>query len=237
MKNKSNADRDPKDKEPRSRKAAGRKPSRKLEATRERILNAAAKVFSRKGYQLALLSDIAAEAGIHVTALYYHFDSKEHLVEEMLNRLARSVASRVNAAVGALDEDASFKDRILAAARAQMSAMLSETDYIKAHSRVLYQVPDDVRRRHFTILRVGYNLWRSLVNDAWLRGEIRRDLDTGVTTQLLMGCINWSQEWYKPGRLSPEEIAERAVDLVFDGMAPRPAARGAAGARKGRRRA
>ena len=29
-----------------------------------------------------------------------------------------------------------------------------------------------------------------------------------------MGCINWSQEWYKPGRLSPEELAERAVDVA-----------------------
>jgi len=204
-----------------SRKAAGRKPSRKLELTRQRIVNAAAKVFSRKGYQLALLSEIAAEAGVHVTALYYHFDSKEQLVEEMLNRLALSVANRVHSAVEALGPEASFRERLLTAARAQMAAIFSGSDYIKAHGRVLYQVPQEVRERHFTTLRLGYNFWRSLVNEAWLRGEIRRDLEPGITTQLLMGSINWSQEWYKPGRLSPEEIAERAVELAFDGMAPR----------------
>jgi AcrR family transcriptional regulator len=204
-----------------SRKAAGRKPSRKLEITRQRIVAAAAKVFSRKGYQLALLSEIAAEAGIHVTALYYHFDSKERLVEEMLNHLALRVANRVQAEVEALGEQASYRERILAAAKAQMAAILSETDYMKAHGRVLYQVPEDVRLRHFKILRLGYAIWRSLIHEAWLRGEIRRDLEPGITTQLLMGSLNWSPEWYKPGRLSPAEIAERAVDIAFDGMAPR----------------
>jgi AcrR family transcriptional regulator len=64
-----------------SRKAAGRKPSRKAEITRQRILRAASKAFASRGYQLALLGDIARDAGMHVTALYYYFDSKEHLVE------------------------------------------------------------------------------------------------------------------------------------------------------------
>jgi AcrR family transcriptional regulator len=204
-----------------SRKAAGRKPSRKAEVTRLRILKAAAKIFAQHGYHLALLGNIAREAGIHVTALYYYFDTKEHLVEEMLNRFATATDTAVRASVQALPAGASYREKITAAAITQVSAMLSDTDFMTAHSRVLYQVPQDVRDRHFVYLRAGLFFWRALIKGAWDSGEIRRELDPSIATQILMGSLNWTPEWYHPGRKTPAEIARDAVDIMFDGMAAR----------------
>jgi AcrR family transcriptional regulator len=51
--------------------------------TRRRILDAAAEVFSEQGYG-ARLSDIAERAGMKTGSLYYHFDSREDLVAEVL---------------------------------------------------------------------------------------------------------------------------------------------------------
>ena len=212
-----------------SRKAAGRKPSRKAEITRGRILKVAAKVFARHGYHLALLGNIAHDAGIHVTALYYYFDTKEHLVEEMLNRFATATDAAVRASVQALPAGASYRDKITVAAIAQVRAMLSETDFMAAHSRVLYQVPQEVRDRHFVYLRAGLFFWRALIKGAWDSGEIRRDLDPTIATQILMGSLNWTPEWYHPGRKTPEEIARDAVDSMFDGMVARPPAKPAKG--------
>ena len=206
-----------------SRKAAGRKPSRKAEITRWRILGVAAKVFARHGYHLALLGNIARDAGIHVTALYYYFDTKEHLVEEMLNRFATATDAAVRASVQTLPAGASYRDKITAAAIAQVCAMLSESDFMAAHSRVLYQVPQEVRDRHFVYLRAGLFFWRALIKGAWDSGEIRRDLDPTIATQILMGSLNWTPEWYHPGRKTPAEIARDAVDIMFDGMVARPA--------------
>ena len=217
-----------------SRKAAGRKPSRKAEITRLRILKAAAKIFARHGYQLALLGNIAREAGVHVTALYYYFDTKEHLVEEMLNRFASTNDAAVRASVQALPAGASYREKITAAAITQVSAMLSETDFMAAHSRVLYQVPQEVRDRHFVYLRAGLFFWRALIKGAWDSGEIRRDLDPTIATQILMGSLNWTPEWYHPGRKTPAEIARDAVDIMFDGMAARRSAKSAKSAATGR---
>lgn len=207
------------------RKATGRKPSAKLELTRLRILDAAAKVFSRKSYHLALLRDIAEEAGIHVTALYYHFDNKEQLVEAMMNRLATSGHERVLAAVEALPESATHRERIAAAARAQLASILVDREYMSAHARVLRQIPDEVLERHRAVLRQGFVFWRKLIKEAWKVGEIRKELDPTLATQILLGSLNWSAEWYRPGRLSPDQIAMQTVALVFDGMAPRETAK------------
>jgi AcrR family transcriptional regulator len=51
--------------------------------TRRRILDAAAEVFSEQGYG-ARLSDIADRAAMKTGSLYYHFDSREDLVAEVL---------------------------------------------------------------------------------------------------------------------------------------------------------
>ncbi|MSW20533.1 MAG: TetR family transcriptional regulator [Actinobacteria bacterium] len=56
-------------------------PRTKSERTRTRILDAAAAVFSEQGYG-ARLSDIARHAGIQTGSLYYHFSSREELVDE-----------------------------------------------------------------------------------------------------------------------------------------------------------
>src|SRR2546430_14186798 len=55
--------------------------TRKSEETRERLLDAAAKVFRDKGYAGARLSDIAELAEMHTPGVYYYFPSKEDLVE------------------------------------------------------------------------------------------------------------------------------------------------------------
>jgi AcrR family transcriptional regulator len=67
-------------------------------STRDRILTVAAGLFSRHGYAATPLSDIAAELGITKAALYYHFRSKDEILDAIM---AGPVAT-----VGALAERA-----------------------------------------------------------------------------------------------------------------------------------
>lgn len=201
-----------------SRKAQGRKPSKKSGATRGKILAAAAKVFARNGYQHTKLTDIAAEVEVHVTALNYHFETKDDLVEEMMNTLVRHVTERVRASVGAVPSDATYRERILAGAQAFLSAILEEKDFITAHGHVLYQVPQSVRDRHFIHLAEANKFWRRLVAKAWEAGELREAIDPSLAMQILMGTLIWTREWYKAGRKSPEQIAGEIIDILFDGM-------------------
>ncbi|MEU0575385.1 ScbR family autoregulator-binding transcription factor [Dermacoccus nishinomiyaensis] len=52
--------------------------------TRQTILAAAAKVFEERGYQAATITEILATAGVTKGALYFHFQSKEHLAQGVL---------------------------------------------------------------------------------------------------------------------------------------------------------
>jgi AcrR family transcriptional regulator len=60
----------------------------KAEETRERIVDAALKLFREKGFDEATMRDIAAEAGVATGAAYYYFRSKEELVMAFYVRTA-----------------------------------------------------------------------------------------------------------------------------------------------------
>src|SRR4051794_25444414 len=98
-------------------------PHTKSERTRHRILDAAADVFSTQGYG-GRLSDIADRAGMKAGSLYYHFESREQLVAEVLRLGIQAAWDEVAMAVGRLPRSASGLDRIAAAIRAHTVAIV-----------------------------------------------------------------------------------------------------------------
>ena len=56
--------------------------------TRSRILDAAERVFSRRGVSRTSLDDIARAAGVTRGAIYWHFKDKADLFGAMLGRVA-----------------------------------------------------------------------------------------------------------------------------------------------------
>jgi AcrR family transcriptional regulator len=82
-------------------------PSRRRPATqakRDRILEAARRIFEAEGLEAASLRGIAAAAGYTPAALYFHFDSKEALYAEVLaasiDRLREAIRSAASRAAG-----------------------------------------------------------------------------------------------------------------------------------------
>ena len=51
-----------------------------------RIIEAAKRVFVRKGYEAATMSDVAAEVGIGRTALHYYYRTKEILFDAIFGQ-------------------------------------------------------------------------------------------------------------------------------------------------------
>ena len=62
-------------------------PTRKGQATRERLLSAAEVVFGQHGYEKTRIADIVAEAGISHGLFYRHFADKDAVLNAVLTRL------------------------------------------------------------------------------------------------------------------------------------------------------
>src|SRR5262245_16457577 len=84
-----------------------RKTKEEADITRQRLLDAALKVFSHQGYTATRLEDIAAEAEVTRGAIYHHFGGKA----ELYNAMVAEISSRASGVMGqAIDEGGSFLD-------------------------------------------------------------------------------------------------------------------------------
>jgi len=76
-----------------------RETSDKAQATRERILDAAIKVFASKGYHETKVDDIVAEAEASKGAVYFHFPGKQQIFLALVDKFANLLQRRLIEAV------------------------------------------------------------------------------------------------------------------------------------------
>jgi AcrR family transcriptional regulator len=195
--------------------------------TRKRILDAGASAFRRDGYASVTLKDIAALAGLQAGSLYYHFDSKEEIVEEVLALGVDGVFAATREVVDALGPRADPMARLRAAIAAHLEFVLAESDYAVANIRILSQVPREIRQRHLKRQRRYGAFWRALFESAAKAGKLRTHLDLSVVRMLTLGALNWSVEWYdENGPQSPGTIAGHLSTMILEGLAARESVTG-----------
>lgn len=208
----------------------------KSERTRQRILDAAAEVLADRGYADARLTDIAARAGMQAGSLYYHFASREELVEEILRLGIEKSWDHVAAAVGRLPSAATPIDRLAAAIRAHTTAIVGLSAYASAQARIVGQLPNDLARAHRKGMRAYGAYWHDLFEAAQQAGQVSGDVDLLVARMLTFGAMNWTSEWFTAR--DPDEVerlADQAVRLFLHGIAAAPTPAPGAQARRTRR--
>jgi TetR/AcrR family transcriptional regulator, cholesterol catabolism regulator len=199
--------------------------------TRERILDAAAHVLSRKGYAGTRLSDVADQAEIQAPAIYYYFPSRDDLIEEVMWSGIAHMREHMTRVLAALPADADPLDRIDAAVEAHMWYSLEISDYTTASIRNAGQVPESVAVRYAAEASQYGDMWRKLLQDADDAGLLRSELDPMAARMMVLGALNWASEWWNPRRDSLEVVVRTAQSLVRHGLAARQADGNARGGR------
>jgi len=199
--------------------------ARKSIVSRREILDAAAALFRTKGYYATTLRDIASAVDMKAGSVYYHFDSKEQILEEVLDIGIQSVFDAVRAGVDALPKTAPWRERFRVALHAHLASLFQLGDYTSANIRVFGQAPDHIHERHMRIRRAYEDYWRDMYREAQASGEIRGDLDLTALRLLVFGAMNWAVEWYRPGKESIAELAKEYMEILCDGTKPKKAAK------------
>ena len=87
------------------------------EVSREKILTAAIGLFSERGFAGTSVADVCERAGVVKTALYWHFDSKEGLLDAALARVAEAWIEQIRASVDEVTGIDARLDRFVAGLR------------------------------------------------------------------------------------------------------------------------
>jgi TetR/AcrR family fatty acid metabolism transcriptional regulator len=187
---------------------------------RQEILDAAVRVFARKGFHAARVGDIAAEAGVAHGLLYHYFASKDELLETIFREAWAELLQAFRTAEET-DEPAPEQLRKVCAIflRTWRNTPELVTVLVReiARSGELQHRIEDVGEAFRVIERI--------VARGQERGELRRDVDPRLTATIVYGALEELLTAWVLGAL-PGDVAaaERAVvEVVVGGLAPVPA--------------
>lgn len=199
--------------EPSKRLVGGRPMSRT--GRREQMLEAAAALFSRKGYHGTTVRDIGEESGMLSGSLYAHIARKEDLLYEVVVRAAERFEAAVRPIVRGTGT-APEKLRRAMAAHLQVVAASLEAARVFLHE---WQALTGERRAAVAALRSEYEeLLAAVIRQGVAAGEFRA-VDEKYARLLVLGALNWTYQWYDPaGPLGPEEIANQFADILLAGL-------------------
>jgi TetR/AcrR family fatty acid metabolism transcriptional regulator len=194
------------------------------EEKRRLILDAAVRVFARRGYHTCRVGEIAEEAGVAYGLLYHYFSSKE----EVLETIFRETWGELLAAVRDVEESgAPAREQLRQVAAILLRAWRRDPDLVRVLVREVARSPE-VQRRVGEIDQAFRALER-IVSRGQAEGEFRRDLDPRLASWIVYGAIEEILTGWVLGQLPDGDaevaLAERTVvELIGGGLAAEPAA-------------
>jgi AcrR family transcriptional regulator len=158
-----------------------------VEDRREQILEAALRVFARKGFARSTNKDIATEAGITPGLIYHYFESKEDLLQAVIEA-ASPVQSIRALPPEALAQPAEIFLRFVL----QQMLEIAESEPFLQLIRVV--VPEFLHNQNFSLvssatLQEATEFLEHYLAAKMERGELRR-ADPALTAQVIMGSAS-----------------------------------------------
>ncbi len=190
----------------------------KSDRSRKQILDAAAALFRDSGYAATTLRQIAERADMKAGSIYYHFNSKDDILDAVLHIGQRAVFDAARAALAALPVDAPHRLRIETVIEGHLSALLEHDAYTSANIRIFGQLPKELKDRHRAERDQYAAFWDDLFGEAQRDGFLRADLQIEPLRAFVIGALNWTVEWYPARKGSPKVLADRVARLVLDGI-------------------
>ncbi|MFC5520541.1 TetR/AcrR family transcriptional regulator [Polaromonas jejuensis] len=183
---------------------------------RVELVNAAARLFHKKGFDATSTRDIAAAVGMHSGSPFYHFKSKGALLyavvdEGMRSAIARQTAVLQAAAQAAPDPSALLRvlvhnhfDVLLGPGSDFIPVMLYESRALTARQRA-----------SLAKLRSDYEaVWVPVLEALTRTGRLKAPLK--LARLLIFGALNWSVQWFDARKdASLDDLADAAMALFL----------------------
>jgi TetR/AcrR family acrAB operon transcriptional repressor len=209
------------------RRRAIRKTKAEAAFTRENVLRAALRVFSRQGYAASTLEDIAEEAGVTRGAIYWHFQGKAELYRTLLAegsqkpfQLLEEIASAgysptetlrrlIRRLLEYIEEDEVFQ------ATVELTLFKSEPGIVDAQGEGLAQ-------KYQGTLAFAQQV-EQILHGGIISGELRVDLDIQVTALAFNALLNGVLlVWLQSSKsFSLKQIAGSLADTYLKGITAR----------------
>ena len=172
-------------------------------------------LFYKKGYFATSISDIAREAGIQKSSIYYHYSNKEELLFDILKTamadLDENLEAQIKGVQGAEEKmRAAIQSHVIFHMERQKEVIISDSELrgltVDNYKNIM-KMRDDYERK-----------FQSLIKDGIEKG-IFADMDFKVASYGIITMCTAVSIWFnQSGRLSKEDVAKIYTDFLIHGL-------------------
>ncbi len=193
-------------------------------ATRIEVRAAAARLFRKVGFNRATVRDIAKAVGLQSGSIFYHFDTKEDILVEVMREGMRQFMAVAQAPLPAASTpQARLRQLLVGHLNALHSRNSDELSVVLSEWRSL----SPRSRQQIVILRDAVDAtWDRALGELEAEGLVHGEIR--ILRLAILGAANWSLQWYdERGAMTIEQLADELLGFFLPAAVPaaRPKAR------------
>jgi TetR/AcrR family fatty acid metabolism transcriptional regulator len=182
------------------------------EEKRRLILDAAVRVFARKGFHSSRVGDIAEEAGVAHGLLYHYFSSKDEVLETIFRENWGVLVERIHAVE---ESDESARDQLRHVAAIILRTWRHQPDVVRVLVREIAR-SSEMQERIGELVK-PIEAIRRIIERGQESGEFRADLDPGLAAVVFYGGIDELLTGWVLGQMaSGDAEVEAAEHTIID---------------------
>jgi len=185
---------------------------------KKQILEAALKIFIKKGYAKTTMDDIVGLSGLSKGALYHYYKSKKDLFLDLIDHWEvytfknfYQKSSKYNSASNTIRL---FGQNVLKTLKDKKIAYLAEVEFLSLSNHDL-----DIKHRSQLLYDKLLNLFEKVVAKGIKQGEFK-ELDIRTTAMFIIAVfqgINWFAI-FEENSVSAESYIENSIDLIINSI-------------------
>jgi len=190
---------------------------------KDRIMDAALRIFAEKNFQEATISEISKEAGVSEATIYEYFGTKEDLLFAIPEKISNDTFEESEAVLPYIKD---VEGRMRAVLLSYVRLYENNPDY---SALVLLQLMSNKRFRqtaaHAAIRRSAHSLL-DCIRDGIADGTFRSDADAYLIRSMLMGTIehifiHWHMQGMPKREKSMMDMLDPFMEIVLSGIRAR----------------
>lgn len=177
------------------------------------LIRVSARLFREKGFDGTTVRDIADAVGMRSGSPFYHFKSKQDILAAVMEE---GLVAGLNETERIVDDNLPPRDKFRALVRSHLETVLGEGhDFIPVLLYDWRSLNPDLQQRIIGLKDRYDERWQQVLSELKGAGLIKDD--GKVVRLLLFGAINYTAQWYRPGKgLTIDQLADQVLAFFLD---------------------
>jgi TetR/AcrR family fatty acid metabolism transcriptional regulator len=188
----------------------------------QKIIQAATKVFARKGFYNSKVADVAKEANVADGTIYLYFKNKDDLLISIFDESMDAFTAEVQRRVKVVSDPVEKLRRFI---QLHLDLVRENQDTAQVLQIELRQSAKFMKEYAGTKFKDYLNIVADILEEGQKQGLFRQDLNATIAKRVLFGAVDeMALEWVlmKKKKYTMEEVASQICSMFIEGLKTSP---------------